>query len=142
MPAGILYINGNDAYTQWGISLDTQSLSALMTPAPQKDALANASRNENGKQVEANNKVADRDLTLTLNLTASSESDFFTKYESFCVELATGVIDIRTAYQPTIEYHCLYLSCTAFTQFMQGIGKFSLKLNEFNPAVRTIKQRT
>ncbi len=139
MPQGTLFINKKDAYTEWGISLDTQSLSALMTPAPQKDAITNASRNANGKQVAVNTKVADRDLNLTIVLTATSEDEFFARYESFCNELATGVLDIRTKYQPTKEYHCLYISCNSFTQFMQGIGKFSLKLNEYNPADRAIK---
>ena len=31
-----LFINGKDAYVEWGISMDNTSLSALMTPAPNK----------------------------------------------------------------------------------------------------------
>lgn len=37
MAAGELYINNKDAYTTWGISMDTSSLSSLMTPPPMKD---------------------------------------------------------------------------------------------------------
>ena len=48
---GELFINGKDAYTTWGISMDDTSLSALMTPAPNKDLVENKSRLEHGKRV-------------------------------------------------------------------------------------------
>ena len=35
MPQEELFINGKDAYTTWGISMDDTALSALMTPATQ-----------------------------------------------------------------------------------------------------------
>ena len=34
---------------------------------------------------------------------------------------------------PNIVYRTIYISCNQFSQFMQGIGKFVLKLNEPNP---------
>jgi hypothetical protein len=48
---GEFYINDKDAYTTWGISMDTSSLSALMTPPPMKEFIENKSRLENGKRV-------------------------------------------------------------------------------------------
>ena len=39
-----LYINGKDAYTTWGISMDSTSLSFLMTPSANKAYLENESR--------------------------------------------------------------------------------------------------
>ena len=76
----------------------------------------------------------ERNLTLTINLTAKNEDDFFEKYNSFCQELATGILNIKTKYQPNIMYRTVYLSCNQFTQFMRGIAKFSLKLVEYNPS--------
>lgn len=135
MPQGELYINGKDAYATWGISMDMSSLSALMTPASQKELVENKSRLEHGKRVvTANPKLDERNLTLTINLTAPDEDTFFTRYQSFCEELATGVLNIRTKYQPTVMYRTLYLSCSQFTQFMRGIASFSLKLCEYNPS--------
>lgn len=131
---GELYMNGKDAYATWGISMDGTSLSALMTPAPSKVLIENKSRLEHGKSVVTSNpKQDERSLTLQINLTAPNADVFFARYNSFCEELATGVLEIKTKYQPTVVYKTIYLSCSQFSQFMQGIGKFSLKLNEPNP---------
>ena len=131
---GEFYINDKDAYTTWGISMDTSSLSALMTPPPMKEFIENKSRLENGKRViTSDSKIDERNITLTFNLTAKS-----VRYNSFCEELATGVLHIRSKYQPNVVYKTIYLSCNQFTQFMRGIASFSLKLVEPNPADRTI----
>ena len=136
---GELFINGKDAYTSWGVSMDDTSLSALMTPAPSKEFIENKSRLEHGKRVVRNNpKVDERDLTLQINLTAKDETQFFNRYLSFCEELETGSLNIRTKYQPTVLYRTTYLSCNQFSQFMRGIGKFVLKLNEPNPKDRNL----
>lgn len=135
---GEFYINDKDAYTTWGISMDTSSLSALMTPPPMKEFIENKSRLENGKRViTSDSKIDERNITLTFNLTAKSEDQFFVRYNSFCEELATGVLHIRSKYQPNVVYKTIYLSCYQFTQFMRGIASFSLKLVEPNPADRT-----
>ena len=129
MPQEELFINGKDAYTTWGISMDDTALSALMTPAPNKEFIENKSRMEHGKRViTADPKKDERDLTLQINLTAPDKDTFFARYDSFCNELDKGILEIKTKYQPTI-----YISCNQFSQFMQGIGKFVLKLNEPNP---------
>lgn len=74
---GEFYINDKDAYTTWGISMDTSSLSALMTPPPMKEFIENKSRLENGKRVITSNpRVDERNITLTFNLTAKSEDQF------------------------------------------------------------------
>ena len=139
MPKGELFINNKDSYDNWGISLDTSSLSALMTPAPNQEFIENKSRLEHGKRViAATPKVDERSLTLTINLTAKNEDEFFEKYDSFCQELATGVLNIRSKYQPNIVYRTIYLSCNQFTQFMRGIAHFSLKIVEPNPMDRNI----
>lgn len=135
---GELFINGKDAYTEWGISMDDTGLSALMTPAPNKSLIENKSRLEDGKRViNSNPKKDERNLTLQINITAPDKDTFFARYNSFCSELDAGVLDIKTKYQPTIIYKTIYLSCSQFSQFMQGIGKFVLKLNEPNPSDRT-----
>lgn len=136
---GELYINGKDAWTTWGISMDDTSLSSLMTPAPNKALIESKSRLEDGKRVTTDNlKKDERDLTLQINLTARNEDEFFSRYISFCEELGKGWLEIRTKYQPTIVYRTVYLSCSQFSQFMRGIAKFSLKLNEPNPNNRNL----
>ncbi len=134
-----LFINGTKAcaYEKWGISLDEASLSELMTPPANKAFIENQSRLQHGKQmIVANPKLESRNLTLQLNLTATNEGDFRKKYNDFCEELATGVLDIETMYQPGVVYKTIYVSCSQFSQFMRGIAKFSLKLIEPDPSDR------
>lgn len=135
---GELYINGKDAYLTWGISMDDTSLSELMTPPANKAFIENESRLQHGKRVLAVlPRMDQRNLTLQINLTAATEAQFFARYGEFCKELAAGTLHIRTKYQPGVVYKTIYLSCGQFSQFMRGIGKFSLKLNEPNPNDRT-----
>ena len=134
-----LRINGKDAYTTWGISMDETALSELMTPVANKSFIENESRLQHGKRiVVANPKQDARSLTLQLNLTALDEKQFFERYTSFCEELATGKLEIETKYQPKVVYKTIYQSCSQFSQFMRGIGKFVLKLYEPNPNDRTV----
>lgn len=134
---GTFYINGKDAYTEFGITLDTSSLSALMTPPPVKEFIENKSRLESGKRVVPfSPQVDERSITFTFNLSASSEEQFFERYDKFCEELKTGVLRLETKYQPGVVYKTIYQSCGQFTQFLRGIAKFSLKLVEPNPQDR------
>lgn len=134
-----LYINGKDAYTTWGITMDNTALSELMTPPSNKAFIENESRLEHGKRVvPANPRIDARNLTLQINLTATDEAQFFERYKNFCEELATGVLEIETKYQPGVVYKTVYQSCSQFSQFMRGIGKFTLKLVEPNPNDRAV----
>lgn len=135
MPKGELYINDKDAYTEWGISMSDTALSALLTPPALKAFPENNNRLQHGKQVAVvNPRWESRDLTLTFNLTASSEREFFDRYARFCDEvLSKGKLFIRTRYQLLTQYACLYVSCQQFTQFSRGMAMFVLKLMEPNP---------
>ena len=139
-----LIINGENADEKCGSSLGESSLSELMTPPANKAFIENESRLQHGKQIlVANPKVEARNLTLQLNLTAATKSAFFDKYNLFCKEvLATGVLNIETGYQEEVVYKTIYVSCSQFSQFMQGIAKFSLKLIEPDPSDRMNKKPT
>lgn len=152
MPKGQLTINSKDAYAEWGISMDSSALSALMTPAPIKDLIENDSRLEHGKSMVVSYtktgsdnsteevsmvKVGSRDVTLTFNLTAKSEEEFLAHYWSFCSELEKGTLDISTSFLPDVVFHMIYQSCQQFSEFLRGIGKFTLRLTEPNPKDRT-----
>ncbi|MBQ5840263.1 MAG: hypothetical protein IIW42_09630 [Bacteroidaceae bacterium] len=143
MPAGELHINGKDAYTTWGISFDQTALSTLMTPSPNKAYIENKSRLEDGKRVIVHNpKVDERSVTLTFNLTAKSEDEFFARYNSFCEELKNGYMEIKTKYQKNVVYRMVYESCTQFSQLIREIAKFSLKLTEPDPTNRGIEAKS
>lgn len=139
MPLGDFYINNKDAYATWGISMDTSTLSSLMSPPPNKEFIENKSRLENGKRVIISNpKIDERTITLTFSLSAKTEEDFFLRYDNFCKELSTGILNIKTKHQPNVLYRTVYVSCNQFTQFMRGIAKFSIKIVEYNPMNRDI----
>lgn len=136
---GELYINGQDAWTTWGIMLDDSSLSALMTPPAIKDFPKNSSRLESGtRYITINPKLKERDVTLSLQFHAKTKAAFLNNYNAFCQNvLATGRIKINTMYQSGVYYYFIYNSCTQYRQFMFKIAKFSLKLTEYNPSKRT-----
>lgn len=133
-------INGKNAKTTWGIVFDSSSISALMTPAPAKDRIENESRLEHGKRViTANPKVDARtNIQLTLSLYADSETEFFSKYDSFCAELEAGALNIIVSSRPTVVYKCLYKSCKQFTQYNNRLARFTLTVEEPNPKDRNI----
>jgi len=136
-----IFINGVDIYKQYGAFIDAQGISALLTPPAQKDRLQYNSRLQHGKQVDTtHNRLADRDLTLTLTITARDEAQFIDRYTAFCELLRGGSLNISTNIYSDVVYKCNYLSCSQFSQFNFGIAKFTLKVNEANPADRDIDE--
>ena len=138
MIKGELYINGWDAWLAWGVFMDDASISALMSPPATKEFIKNTSRLEHGtRYITTNPKFKERDLTLSIQLYAPNKAEFYIRYNLFCKQvLATGLINIRTKYQPNVTYKCVYQSCTQYKQYMGKVAKFSLKLTEPNPEDR------
>ena len=132
MPKGELFINGVDAYLEYGMSLESSGLSALMTPPPNKELIENKSRQEHGKIVLGNNpKVDERDISLPFHLTAINRDEFAEKYSKLCQLLANGKLNINTKYEPNKVYRMNYISCTQFAEYRMGLAKFTLKFNSF-----------
>lgn len=131
-------INNQNVKLNWGIVFDSSSISALMTPAPMKDFIENASRLEHGKRVVTTNpKVESRTLSLSFSLYANDEETFFNRYDSFCAELEKGTVNIMLSNRPTIVYKLIYKSCKQFTQYNNRLAKFILNLEEPNPKDRS-----
>lgn len=142
MPKGQLFINNIDVYEEYGISMDNNALSTLMTPPSKKGWITNEVRDEDGVRYVGGTyspKKQSRDISITFNLSASSEEEFFSRYNSFCQDiLEEGVLNIRTSFQPNVVYRCIYESCTQFTQFRRCMAFFNLKLIEPNPSNRAL----
>lgn len=135
---GELYINGKDAYTEYGMSLEDGAISALLTPPSLKEFVENESRIENGKKIIIGYPVYDaRDVSLAFHIVAPTKEAFFAKYQALCAVLQKGIVKIKTKYQADTVYKFVYNSCTQFSQYSFGIAKFTLKLTEANPADRT-----
>lgn len=136
---GELFINDIDAFTRWGVCLSDSSLCTLVEPEPLKDAVSNKSTTDNGKQIrkEATPMVDERDITLFIQLYATSRDEMFNKLIDFKTELKKRRINIRTKFEPDVVYRCDYKNCKQFKSYFQGMATFSLSLNEPNPANRT-----
>lgn len=139
MPRGQLKINGQDAYTTWGMSLSDSALSALMAPAPNKAYITNKSRNENGTRIIADNaKVDERTVTLQMHITAPNATQFFNRYNALVALLRTGQVEIWTSLNPTECYRMYYLSCTQFSEYHRRLAKFTLRMVEPDPTDREV----
>ncbi len=133
-----LTINGKDAKSEWGVVTSTNTLSALLAPAPMKDNPSFVSRLENGSRIDTSDpKVAQRELTLEIQMTADSPDQFYSRHESLCEELQEGTFTLSTTDRPDVVYHLIYTSCSAYTQFCRGIATLSLKCTEPDPTNRT-----
>ena len=81
----------------------------------------------------------ERDITLFVQLYATSRDDMFKKLIAFKKELKKRRINIRTKYEKDVGYRCDYKSCKQFKSYFKGMATFSLTLNEPNPANRGTK---
>ncbi len=144
------YINSSTQTTEqrWGVTLAETSVTALMTPAPLKSYITNDSALMDGKQVLTDSgnlpKMDERDVQLVFAIQARTLAKFLMQYSSFCEELKKGAIDL-TLYMwegssyIKITYYLNYVSCSQYSEFNGRLGRFVLKLNEPNPANRTIE---
>ena len=138
MPTGELKINGYDAFTRWGVSFDKPSLSALMAPAPLKDMIENRSRLEDGvRRIRTGRKVDERTLRLGMNMWATTDSAFRSRYNAFVSEVLNGgTMDIEVSHVPGTVYRCDYISCQQFGVYRNQLAKFVLTVVESDPTNR------
>ena len=79
-----LLINGENAYTTWGVRMGEGFLDVIGASAPMKDFIENKSRLEHGKRVIINNpKVDEREITLSFTIEGNSQSDYQSKKKAF-----------------------------------------------------------
>lgn len=136
---GELYINGKDAWTEWGVNMGEGFIDAIDSLAPMKDYIENDSRLEHGKRVlVVNPKVASRDLTLHFTIKGASEADFRSKRKAFEAELYKGSVNINVPVLGTEVYHLIYLgkSVSYGLSRTRAFCTLSAKFEEPNPMNR------
>ena len=137
MPYGELKINGNDAFEEFGLSLEDGAKAALMTPPPNKERAMNKSRLQHGSRpVNSPERIDSRELSLPMHIISVNGRDTMDCYWNLCQTLQQGTIDIESSRIPNTIFHCKYLSCSNFNS-VDNLFKFTLKLEEPNPADRT-----
>ena len=135
-----LLINGENAYTTWGVRMGEGFLDVLGASSPMKEFIENKSRLEHGKRVIINDpKIDEREITLSFTIEGNSQSDYQAKKKAFFEELYKGVVDIQVPANSNEIYHLIYLGkSVAYAQSLDHtFGKISAKFNEPNPANRT-----
>lgn len=128
-----------DAYTQWGLSLEDEGLSRLITPRPHKQPVTNKNVTADGARViEATIGYEDeRTLTLPMHITAPDKATFWSRYHSFVSNvLSQGKISLRSNYfkngSTFIVFNLIYQDVQNFTEFMQEMAKFDVVFYESN----------
>lgn len=135
---GELFINGKDAYTQWGVIARETTITALIEPEPLKNPVENKSASENGKRVRGEQapKVDERTVNLSIQIKASDRADLIAKVASLKTELKKRRVEITTKYESGVVYRMDYQSCRQTRSLFNRIAAFSIQLNEPNPANR------
>lgn len=139
MPLGELNINGLDAYEHYHLSLTDGGKAELMTPAPNKDRAHNSSRLRHGQEIASAIERKDkREIALPMHITARTSVQGLAYYNAFCAVLDAGTVNIELSSLPNVMFRCKYLSCSNFTEFRNQMFRFTLKLEEPNPANRSV----
>ena len=132
---GVLFINGLDAYTAWGVFLEGGSRNKLIMGVPLKELTENKSRLEHGKSVlYGSAKQDERDVELVFWF--AKKRDFVTNYRSFLQELYKGEVKLKYKAEGIDEtYRLTYLSSRSLSS-IDYLGKVSVRFNEPNPSNR------
>lgn len=132
---GELYFNKVDAYTKYGVSMLSGTLTALLTPPAAKGMVTNQSRLEDGTRytVPDGIRLAERDVTLNFSIKGKDENEFAARYAAFIALLTAGTLTVSTSYESGKYYRLLYQQCTTFGQVGMTYAKISVKFKEPNP---------
>lgn len=138
-----LYINGVDAWTQWGVFLEEGSYERLLRGAPMKSPIENKSALQHGKDVYlTSRKVDERDVQVVFCFKKST--DFLTKYKSFIETIQAGKVIEGETYPLElgvkdlgIVYKLVYSECVDMSGMGLIAGKVAVRFNEPNPTNRT-----
>lgn len=129
-------LNGKDSRKTWGVVFGEGSLSALQAPPSMKTPITNESRLLNGKETLRINKFADRDVSLTFYLCASSYEEYVSRLNAFVTELSEGTTILESKFEPGVKYRLDYQSCTNYKSYNGTMAKFVIKFNEPDPTYR------
>lgn len=136
---GELYINGKDAWNEWGVNMAEGFLDAIDTPPPMKDYIEDESRLEDGIRIDTGNpKVDSREITLGFTITGTSEADYRAKKKAFGDELAKGSFTVMVPALGSEVYKMVYTGKNISYGLSRDrcFGHLSMKATEPNPADR------
>lgn len=135
---GDLFINGKDAYEEWGVSLEAGAVAELLTAPEVKDYIQNDCPSEDGVRMSLFEvpKYKERDVQLTISITAKGETDYLSKYKKFVDVLKGSLVTLQLGYDPDVTYRLKYKKMSNFSQLRYKIAKFVVNFIEPDPTNR------
>lgn len=128
-----------DIYTEYGVTLTRGWREEILKPTAMKSYIQNTSRLEDGIRMVASKnyaKVDSREISLSMILKGSDETDYLTKYENFLNKIAfSGLIYLKIPVMKRI-FKVVYSDCSKYGDYGLKIGNFTLKFTEPNPKDR------
>lgn len=134
-----LYINGEDAYLTYGVTMGESFISNLDTPLALKEYIKNEMRNANGTQyvTSAPPKVASREVTLNFYIQADTETEYRANRDAFLAVLMRGAVNL---FVPVLNetYRLLYTgkNVTYGLDLSRSFAKIGAKFIEPDPTNR------
>ena len=137
------YINGNGAYTTYGVRMGSGFIDALEAGLQLKDPIENDSRLEHGVRMLVSTKIAKRNVTLKFNIHGSTQAAFLTNKKAFETALYNGLVNIQIAGRTEV-YHLVYSgkSVTYNHSYNGKFGVWTAQFTEPNPSNRTATANT
>lgn len=129
------YLYWLDCYKQWGVSLEKGALDALMTFRPNKEPVTNKNVTAQGAvYVAGGGLVDDRTVSVPFHIVAEDKADFLMKragfYEAIKGTPTKNLLVFKIANPVDVIYSMYYISCSQYTQFLDGMAKFVLTMYE------------
>ncbi len=123
-------INGIDAYTTYGVSLEDGGDSLMAFP-PNKQPVTNKNVTADGASVVAGTAGFrdERTVAVPLHIVANSMSDFLAKRNAFYTAVSSGAITLTLPTKGGETHTVYYIDCNQYTQF-DGLARFILNLYE------------
>lgn len=139
---GELFINGKDAWNEWGVTMGNNFFDAIDAPAPKKEYIKNDSRMEDGvRYADFVPKTASRQFSLHFTIKGVSEADYRKKKNAFIAELEMGTVEMTI---PCLDANVVYRLKYLGSGISYGLsrdrkfGTFASKFEEPNPKDRAI----
>ncbi len=130
-------INGKDMFGTWGARFQQGAYSEFLTPPPIKDFIENEDRSQDGTQVLPDiPRLDEREVNVNVILTADTEREFITRYNSFVAELTRGGWLAISIPRLNTTFRMLYVSSTKFGYY-GNTCTLSIRFREPNPANRS-----
>lgn len=146
-----IFINGKNAFQNFGVRLIRGGIEALLTPGTNKDYVTNDSRLNNGTDYQTGIvRKREREVTLSFLVEGDSHTAYLNNYENFLNEI-NGAFSLRVVAKDIVisgddtllqytkfdrTFHLVYSSCSKYGDYGLKKGIFALRFIEPDPTNR------